>query len=56
MTTIDQMFADARRRLYKNIERRAQLAQGRPQAKANRSAGQLFGQRGRWTKLNRETK
>jgi len=48
---IDTMIAAARRRIHKSIERRTQVALGRKPSTANRSAGQLYGKRG---KLYRE--
>lgn len=45
--TIEAMCAAALKRLYRDIDRRAQIALGRPEATVARSLGQLYGARQR---------
>lgn len=42
---IDTLLSAARARIYANIDRRAQLAHGRPVQTANRSVAQLYSKR-----------
>lgn len=43
---VDAMIAAALRRVCKGIERRYQIAMGRPRSTANRSVGQMFKRKG----------
>ncbi len=45
---VDQLIREAMRRIKKAIERRHQIAMGRKPSTAARSAGQLFGKRGKY--------
>lgn len=45
--TIEAMCAAALKKLHRDIDRRAQIALGRPEATVNRSLGQIHGARRR---------